>query len=93
MSKHMEASKATKRYFRVPSKRSDMLDSEYTRQCLDRASGYGLSVPFWIRDNDPKKAAKLARLSARWGNILLDNESSKRNFGTVAWIGSPAGSK
>ena len=41
--------------------------AEDYNKALSEAAMYGNGVRFWIRDNDPVTAAKLARTAARWG--------------------------
>lgn len=60
-----------KRRVTIPSERKDMLDREYAQHARSEAAAYGNAVAFWIRDNDPARAGRHARLAARWALKLL----------------------
>lgn len=59
----------------IQSRRKNMTGREYARFARAEAAANGNSVPFWIRDNNPREAGRRARLAARWALISLGTHS------------------
>ncbi len=58
----------------MPTK-SNATAEMYRRYCTHKASEWGFSVNFWVRDGNAKEACRRARLAARWAYKIIGRPS------------------